>query len=141
MYAVGAGTGKDPAEAMRWYQKAAEAGNVVAQCRLAGGYLFGIGVPPDSTQAAAWFRKAAAQGVTFAQYELGSMYESGEGVNQDYAEAYFWMSLAVSLETHPTKRDEMAERRDHAGSHLTEAALVETRERVRKWADEHPLKP
>jgi len=97
-----------------------------------------VGVPADTAQAAAWFRKAAVQGLPFAQYELGSMYDSGEGVSQDYAEAYFWMSLAVSLETRPAKREEIAERRDVAGSHLTEAALTETRDRIRKWTEEHP---
>jgi len=69
------------------------------------------------------------------------MYESGEGVSQDYAEAYYWMSLAASQETRPAKRDEMTERRDNAGSHLTDGVLVETRERVHKWATDHPLKP
>ena len=137
LYATGQGAAKDLAEAMRWYRKAAEAGNLVAECRLAAGYLLGAGGTADPAQAAAWFRKAAAEGVIFAQSELGSMYESGEGVEQDYAEAYFWMSLAASLETRPSKRDEFAERRDAVGSHVTEAGLEEARVRVRKWVEEH----
>jgi hypothetical protein len=124
---------------MRWYRKAAEGGNVVAQCRLANGYLFGIGVPANPAEAAAWFQKAAALGVIFAQYELGSMYESGEGVPQDYGEAYFWISLAARNETRPAKRDQMVEQRDSAGSHLPEATLEQTRARVLQWSAEHSL--
>jgi TPR repeat protein len=141
MYATGQGTAKDLAEAMRWYRKAAQGGNLLAQCRLASGYLLGAGVEADSAQAAVWFRKAAEAGVTYAQSELGSMYESGEGVNQDYAEAYYWTSLAASLETRSAIREELSQRRDNLISHLTQAILAQTQERVSKWAGEHPLKP
>ena len=35
------------------------------------------------------------------------------------------------------KREEITERRDRAGSHLTEAALSEARERVHQWTGQH----
>ena len=45
MYLVGWAVPRDPAEAARWYRKAADQGNVIAEARLARLYADGIGVP------------------------------------------------------------------------------------------------
>ena len=91
MYAKGAGTPKDNAEAVKWYRKAAEQGDAEAQYILGGMYAKGLGVPEDNAEAAKWYRKAADQGDAKAQYSLGEMclYPT------HYAYAVKWYRLAA----------------------------------------------
>jgi S1-C subfamily serine protease len=79
---------KDPVEAVKWYRKAAEQGNPLAQLNLA------VCLEKDPTEAAKWYRKAAEQGVAQAQFNLGVCYFNGEGVLRNYVQAYKWLSLA-----------------------------------------------
>jgi tetratricopeptide (TPR) repeat protein len=83
------------AEAVKWYRKAAEQGNAVAQNNMGWCYANGIGVDQDYAEAAKWYRKAAEQGEAAAQSNLGWCYENGKGVAQDYAEAVKWYRLAA----------------------------------------------
>ena len=136
MYTNAEGVGKDDAEAMRWYGKAAAQGNVVAEYRMANGYLVGTGLKPNAAEAAAWFQKAAEQGASPAQYQLGVMYESGEGVEQSYALAYFWLALAVRSEPNAGAQEQMEEQRNQAAAHLTPAVVLATDERVKEWKEQ-----
>jgi uncharacterized protein len=137
IYASSQGVPRDEAEAMRWYRKAAERGSAIAQRKLAAAYLIGDGVPRDDEEAAHWYMKASAQGDRTAQYALGALYVSGEGVPQDFAEAYFWLNLAATGTIEDPKHEEITRQLDSAAANLTEAALVQTQERVRKWSAEH----
>ena len=56
--------GKDIALAEKWYRKAAEQEQPLAQFALAEMYRVGDGVPQDYTEAARWYLKAAAHGNT-----------------------------------------------------------------------------
>jgi TPR repeat protein len=85
---------KHASEALRWWRKAAEQGNALAQYNLAGMYFKGDGVAKDSTEAAKWVRKAAEQGIAEAQFKLGYLYAKGLGVMKDEVEAYKWILLA-----------------------------------------------
>lgn len=67
-----------PAEALRWYERAAERGHPVAQLTLAARLR-----PEQPGRAARWFARAADQGVTEAAKALGIMYAYGEGVEPD----------------------------------------------------------
>jgi TPR repeat protein len=49
-------------EAVTWFRKAAEQGNVIGQFNLGMMYLHGIGIPRSDTEAAMWLRKSAEQG-------------------------------------------------------------------------------
>ena len=51
MYLVGWAVPRDPAEAARWYRKAATQGNRIAEARLARLYAWGIGVSRSLTDA------------------------------------------------------------------------------------------
>jgi hypothetical protein len=82
---------------MKWFRKAAEAGNADAQTSLGGMYDLGWGVPQNYAEAMKWFRKAAEQGNADAETSLGGMYEWGKGVPQDKAEAAKWYVLAVKV--------------------------------------------
>jgi TPR repeat protein len=58
------------AQALAWYQKAAEAGNAEAMYRLVVAYRDGEGVAKDPAQARRWFQKAAEAGNGVAKYHL-----------------------------------------------------------------------
>jgi uncharacterized protein len=85
----------DYAEAVKWFRKAAEQGDAIAQYNLALMYRDGEGVTQDDAEAVKWFRKAAEQGVANAQYNLALRYDKGKGVTQDYAEAAKWFRKAA----------------------------------------------
>lgn len=89
LYRLGQGVERDPAEAARWFERAAELGLANAQANLGALYLAGDGVTQDSKRAALWFARAAHQGHVVSQYELALLFETGRGVdrNPDIAQA------------------------------------------------------
>lgn len=96
-YLHGDGVAEAPAEAARWYRRAAENGHAEAQTAL--GFICKRGrwgVAQDPAQAAQWFQKAAAQDHAQAQYQLGLCHASGTGVPTDLVEAMKWCLLASS---------------------------------------------
>jgi len=95
MYEMGeGGVKKNLAEARRWTERAATAGDARAMHNL-GLYAFkGEGGPQNSTTAAGWFRKAADMGLLDSQFNLAQLYERGLGVSQNAAEAYKWYVIA-----------------------------------------------
>jgi hypothetical protein len=85
----------DQSGAIKLARQAAEAGNPMAQLRLAVSYDKGSGVPRDLHEAVNWYSKAAAQGEPASQAELGSMYEGGVGgvpENWDLAARLYYVS-------------------------------------------------
>jgi len=88
-------SGPDYAQALLWYQKAADRGNAQAQYNLGSLYYNGQGVAQDYAQAAAWYEKSASQGHTRAQYALGGMHYNEQGVAQDYEQAVAWYRKAA----------------------------------------------
>ena len=62
MYFSGDGVLKDDKEAVKWFHKAAEQGNPVAQCNLGNMYRTGEGVLKDHVIAYAWYNIADANG-------------------------------------------------------------------------------
>lgn len=120
MYRTGDGVSPDYDEALNWYRKAADQGDIKAQTALREQklvkahlekiyelaeqgdtedlglmYYYGFGMARDYVEAYKWLAKAALQGKTKAQYHLGLMYYSGKGVAQDYTEAIKWYRLAA----------------------------------------------
>jgi len=59
----GTGIAKDEAGAAQWFKRAAEAGNPVAENRLARILMAGRGLPTDPVQAAKWHILAGQAGV------------------------------------------------------------------------------
>ncbi|KAG0237139.1 hypothetical protein BGW42_001715 [Actinomortierella wolfii] len=74
-------------EAIKWYQKAAKQGHVMAQLKLGNVYRDGIIVDQNFVESTAWFRKAANQGSLEAIVRLGQAYENGWGVEKNEADA------------------------------------------------------
>jgi hypothetical protein len=83
------------AQALQWYLKAAEQGNVRAEERLGELYEDGKGVRQDFVQAAAWYRKAADLGDIEAEKRLANLYNLGWGVPQDFAQELAWERKAA----------------------------------------------
>ena len=95
IYENGKGVKQNYAEAVYWYRKSAEQGNIIAQDNLGVMYENGRGVGQDYVEALKWYRKAAEQGRANAQCNLGLMYENGRGVEQDYVESVKWYRKAA----------------------------------------------
>ena len=95
-------------QALKWYTKAAEQGNVAAQHKLGLMYEDGRGTPKDYKQAVKWYTEAAKQWRRTAQVDLGLMYKNGKGVAKNYTQAYMWFSVAAvmipSVPSAPTNR-------------------------------------
>jgi len=89
------GVPKDPIEQAKWWQKAADLGDLDAQSGLGSLYLDGQGVPRDYAQALKWSRLAAARNNGDAENNIGAMYAKGEGVGVDYTEALKWFRVAA----------------------------------------------
>jgi localization factor PodJL len=89
------GLPKDPAEARRWTERAAENGNRQAMHNLGIAYVDGKGGPKNSALAAQWFRRAADLGLVDSQYNLAALHEQGLGVAKNAAEAYKWYLIAA----------------------------------------------
>ncbi len=85
----------DYAEARKWFQKAADQGNIEAKKELGWLYKNGEGVNQNFSKALQLFEEAAEEGNADAQTALGLMYDNGEGVPQDYEEAAEWYEKAV----------------------------------------------
>lgn len=75
--------------------KLAQAGNAVAQYKLARMYRYGDGVTQDPTEENRWMERAAKLGNTDAQFELGMILREGKGVIQDYDEGLKWLEKAA----------------------------------------------
>lgn len=137
-YADGKGVERDTQQAVAWYRKAADQGNISAELHLAVLYRDGAGkmFPRDMAQAAEWYRKAADQGDTGAQGTLGMLYTVGQGVPKSDVDAYFWLDLAAST-AGPNQAQYIANRQN-VGTRITADDLDAIHEREDKWKAAHP---
>jgi len=87
---------KDFDLALKWLQKAAEAGDLNAQYEIAVMYAAGDGVEKDIWKAMDLLYKTAEAGNIKAQYEIGLLYYNGDGVEKDYATAMQWFMKAAN---------------------------------------------
>lgn len=99
-----AGLSKNDAEAVKWFQKAADQGDDGSQAELGRHYQYGLGVEKDLAEAMKWYRKAAEQGSVLAQRNLGYALMMGEGVEKDPVEGLKWYRKAAG------QGDSMAQR-------------------------------
>ena len=91
----GEGVARSETEAARWLERAAKAGEPVAQYRLGTLYQRGGGVAKDEAQALHWYEAAANQGNRKAMHNLGVFYAEGRGTPQDYEKAASWFTRAA----------------------------------------------
>ena len=80
---------------MKWYTRAAEAGDATAQLELGWLHESGDGTDQDYGVAAEWYEKAALQGDSVAQTNLGWLYFKGLGVKRNRRTARDWIEKAA----------------------------------------------
>lgn len=81
--------------ALKWYRKAAEAGDGEASYRVGEAYFTGKGAPRDLTEAISWFSLAAERGEIQAYSKTGWCYQAWAG-DPDYEKAIEWYSKGVA---------------------------------------------
>lgn len=86
---------EDRMEALRWYEKSAEHGNMDAMYQISLMYRDGRGPARDSDKHVEWMIKAAENGNTSAQLFLGNMYRDGIMIENNESEAFCWYKMAA----------------------------------------------
>jgi TPR repeat protein len=93
---------EDSPQAVERLEKAAEAGDPVAQNRFGLRLVVGAGLLGSDEQARKWLRRAAQQGYAEAQFNLGNLYQSASlwpsstERGEARIEAYVWFQLAAA---------------------------------------------
>ena len=93
----GRGVGRDPATALRWFWRAATAGDLMAINMVGRCYELGWGIAVDRAAAAGWYKVAAERGLDWGMYNYGSALGLGAGIEQDEAAALGWFRKAAEL--------------------------------------------
>lgn len=107
-YYYGRGHAVDYTQALYWYHKAADAGNMYSMCSIGICYQNGSGVPQSDEQAASWFEKAAKAGNPQGAYNLAECYFSGVGVKKSTDSALKYWAEAAKL-GHPSAAQRRSE--------------------------------
>ena len=83
---------KKPADAYKWFQKAADQGNPTGMERLAALQSSGAaGEKKDPKESFGWYEKSAKAGNVNAMFALATAYEKGEGTEANPKEAKDWL--------------------------------------------------
>lgn len=88
---AGHGVKVDLHKAEFWFLKAAQGGNITAQCELGKLYSEGRLCPPDYKKALNYFLRSAEQGNYYAQTQAGIFLYEGKGAERDFYKAAFWL--------------------------------------------------
>jgi len=83
------------AEAVRWYRRAAEAGEETAMMMLGWHYQNGRAVSQDTAQAIRWYSRAAELGHAQGALRLAQLLAQGHGGAEGQAEANRWYRVAA----------------------------------------------
>src|SRR5690349_14267651 len=85
-------------EATQFYEKAVNAGDIIAARHLGYCYENGLGVSKDYQKALQNYRFAAERGDPGAQTHVGYMYDAGLGVVRDIKMAISWYEKAAAAD-------------------------------------------
>ncbi len=88
------GIPKDARRAVRYYRRAADAGDAEAACNLGACYQFGTGVRKDLKKSFFYSKFAADRGDSMAFLHVGEDYCLGNGVRRNYRKAFDWFRRA-----------------------------------------------
>lgn len=86
---------KNPTEAAKWFERAAEQGIANAQFNLGVLYQRGEGVTQNDKLAFFWYQSAAEQNFPQAQHNLATAYAEGKGIAQNYPKAAEWFGRSA----------------------------------------------
>ena len=93
----GRGCAVDYMQALHWYHKAADAGNMYSPNSIGICYQKGQGVPQNDEQAALWFEKAYKAGNPQGAYNLAECFYAGTGVRKDLDQSLRYWAEAAKL--------------------------------------------
>lgn len=88
---------KNYAEALKWYLKAAEAGNSLGWLNAGYAYTNGRGTKPDQDKAYECYKKSADMGNEGGICSVGWCYREGTGVKKDLSKAFKYLCTAALL--------------------------------------------
>jgi TPR repeat protein len=117
------------ADALQWFQRAADHGDPAGLEEMATMYREGKNVPKDLQRAAALFQTAAEQGYASSQVALGEMSEKGDGLPRSDAQAYFWYARAAAI---LRASKPLAESRDRVAARLAPGERARLDARIAK---------
>lgn len=83
---------EDPAFAIAWFERAAEAGHAAAMAEIGRRKLTGDGLPADPGRGLDLLKQASGQGSAWAMFLLGEAYADGRGVPADAELARKWLA-------------------------------------------------
>lgn len=86
----------DKLEALKWYMKSAECGNINAMYQISIMFRDGNGPIQDNAEHLKWLRMAAEGGHARSQLMMGDMYKQGIKVECDEKEAFRWYEAAAN---------------------------------------------
>ncbi len=115
-------------EAVTWWRRAAQAGDLEAQFNFAQALANGRGTPANQPQAFEWMLQAAEAGLAPAQNQVGVMYATAQGVVLDPIEAHKWFYLARAAGDSAAKQNIKQSQPD-----LSRAQVDEAERRARRW--------
>ncbi len=124
---------KDYDTATKWYRRAADKDNALAQSTLGDSYYYGRGVPQNYAEAAKWWQLAADQGVGVAQLNLSVLFANGEGVTQDLVRSHIYANLAASQLPPGKDRDIAVKNRDYVANEMTPEQIAEAQRTAAEW--------
>lgn len=91
-YTIGVGTEVNADEAIKYFQKSLNTGNMVALLGIAECYEH---LKKDDANAFAWYQKAVDTGMPQAYNDIAYMYAKGKGVNLDFNKAHEMVDVAI----------------------------------------------
>jgi uncharacterized protein len=122
--ACGLGIDRNPAQAMREYTKAADAGEMSSSIQLARIYLGGCAAAPHVEVAFKHFSRAASAGDPDAQIALSELLLEGQGGEADTSEAYRWARIAERRLPAGELRTQASEKAKTAAARMTKDAVA-----------------
>lgn len=150
-YDIGLGANCDAGKAVGYFRRAAEKGQVDAQCELGHRYEMGQGVTKDLAQAKRWYQTAASQGSKAAETSLRRVYDlenasaretslARERAQKEREEAARKAREAEEAEKVRKLQEELAQLKETAKSVREEPAIrtVPTSDRTRRKFDGTP---
>lgn len=97
--------GKNAKEAIKWFKKGGENGDVTCIFYYGKMLVEGLGVKPDKKEGANYLLKAAESGFPQAMYYVGNCYMTGTGLVKNADQAVKWYKLAAGKGVHLAQWD------------------------------------
>jgi len=123
-------------EAVRWFRRSSENGNIKATNALGYMYEEGRGVPQNYEQASSLYLQAMKGGNSDAMVNRAIMFTQGQGVKKDPLQAYMHLLLAAAYATDQETRDAAVKLKDDVAAKLSKQQITRGQVMADKFAKE-----